>query len=264
MRYKDFGLQARKAAAVIALFIVFVGLLFNRCSRSSNAGEKDAATLDSLSRNAPWFFTKVNVDLIAYAPDEYTLLVKAEADHGDRKVSHDTISFYVNDRKMEYSVGVGNYTVQTPAYHTSFDERSNLGETLKFTVKLKDSTHAIGYINIKPIMDFVANGALHKDLTTGKSKPFTIDWGGPLPDSVTVMQVKRIPNGNTESVEANLLNGQHWSAASSVIIDEKALNSGADSFEIAWWKESKGVNTHKKITCVINAIARVDQQVKVQ
>jgi hypothetical protein len=264
MHNKDYRRLAPKAGAVISILLVLVILIFNRCSRNSGQVKDESATLDSLKRNAPWFFTKVNVDLIAYAPDEYTLLVKAEADHGDRQVSHDTISFLVNDRKMEYSVGVGNYSERMPAYHTYFDERSAPGATLKFTVKLKDSIHSIGYINIKPLMDFVANKNLHKDLTTGKSKPFTIDWGGPLPDSLTVMQVKHVKNGNAESVESNLLTDEHWTATSTVTIDEKALNSGADAFEIAWWKEGRGVNTHKKITCVINAIARVDQQVKVQ
>src|SRR5436190_9095517 len=136
IHYNNFGLLTRKAAAVISILIVLATLLFNRCSRSSSTSDKDAAQIDSLRRNAPWFFTKVNVDVIAYAPDEYTLLVKAEADHGDRQVSHDTISFFVNDRKMEYSVGVGNYSAKTPAFHTSFDERSFPGEMLKFTIKL--------------------------------------------------------------------------------------------------------------------------------
>src|SRR5436190_733846 len=208
MHYKDYGLLIRKAATVISVLTLLVVLLFNRCSRSSDSGERDAATLDSLNRNASWFFTKVNVDVIAYAPDEYTLLVKAEADNGDIQISHDTISFFVNDRKMEYSVGVGNYSAKTPAFHTSFDERSFPGEMLKFTIKLKDSTYAIGYLDIKPMMEFVSNKDLHKDLKSSKSKPFTIDWGGPLPDSLTIMQVKQVKNGNAESIESNLLADQ--------------------------------------------------------
>jgi hypothetical protein len=264
MHYKNYGFLIRKAATIISVLLLLFVILLSRCSRNGSTAEKDAATIDSLNRNTSWFFTKVNVDLIAYSTDDYTLLVKAEADHGDRKVNHDTISFFVNNRKMEYSVGVGNYSEQTPAYHLSFDEQSYPGETLQFTIRLKDSTHLIGTIDIRPIMAFVANKDLHADFVTDKSKPFTIDWGGPLPDSLTIMQVKHVKNGNAESIESNLLADQHWNTANPVVIDTNALNSGADTFEIAWWKEGKGVSSHKKITCEINAIARTDQQITVR
>jgi hypothetical protein len=263
MHYKDSGLLIRRAATIISVLILFVVLLFNQCSSKSNARQKDAA-LDSLKGTAPWFTAMVNVDLIAYSPGEYTLLVKAEAGNSDNKISHDTVSFFVNDRKMEYSVGVGNYYERTPAYHTSFDERSFPGETLTFKIKLKDSTYAIGFLDLRPVMSFVSNKSLYKDFAADRSKAFSIDWGGSLPDSLTIMQVKHVRNGNSTSIESNLLADQHWSSDQPVIIEEKALNSGADTFEIAWWKEGKGINTHKKIFCSINAIARIDQQIKIQ
>jgi hypothetical protein len=247
--------------------ILFLSLacILSCCSGTS---ERDP-TSSYIEADSSLFHANIEIDLGGYGKD-YNLTIKGVLGDSRATIKADSTTFFVNNQPMNYSVGRGNYYEEYPAFRMYFDKHHPLKEdTLRFSILLKDSTHYdIGYIYIKSLLSFIQDKNLYQYIHPDTTKPLTVNWGGSLPETLTIKRTFHSKNkeGGT-TIESNIITQQDWVSSKPFTIPQNQFsvkNGSVKTFYITWGKGSSGKMTNDKIGGSINATATLEQEVIVE
>jgi len=246
-------------------FTIISSLCLAACSPKNT--EPDAAGVaDSVLADAAVVSATVAVQLVGYTHGRYDVMIRATLDEGLSQYDSKDVEFLTNGKKMEFSTSTGNYYEPNSAFRVAFDENSDLGDTLKFAIQLRDSiTLPAGHLHIKPLMDFLNTKDLYRDINPEPEKPLRINWGGPHPDSLTVSWVVTNVSDDGQKTSSSWLAQQGWNESHPVIIAPEYFQA-PDEVEtavyITWWKEGRGHTEIEGVRSSIGATAKVTQTIK--
>ena len=230
------------------------------CCQTKNIRDEYAeALIDSLMHQRSVFFVSIDADVVGYTAGRYSIILRAEVT--GEKANPEEVKLFANNVQMQYSTAVGNYYERTSAYRLTLDEDNNVSDSLTFSLEYRDSTtYKILAIDIRPIMAFVNNRELYRELQVDRKKSISIDWGGGLPDSVTVCQMYTKTEGNAITIESDCLYHQKWDPSTPLEIstDHYTRKDGVvASFFVKWFKSDSYRTIHQNIggAIIIRAVA---------
>jgi|GEM_PF-2814534 len=251
--------------AVLFLLIASALATLTGCGRNNSDAAENVALLDSILGERALLYGDIDVHITGHAPGRYVLLIKGDFDDDMNAFTSGEINFFANNTKLEFSTSVGNYYERHSSFRIYLDEKTKLGDTLAFSIRIRDSINvSAGFLYIKPLLDFIKHRDLYPDVVQSAAKPVAIDWAGDLPDSLTVQRlvVYETPQGKTN--ESSWLVRQRWHSREAVIIPSDSLRvpgATVSELNLSWWKEQRGQSTDKRVQSFISAVADIDQTI---
>lgn len=240
-------------------------LLMLLCCKSKTADNFEDAFLDSLMNQRPIFFVSVDADVVGYTAGRYSMILRAEV--SGEKANPNDVKLFANNVQMEYSTAVGNYYERTSAYRLTLDEDNKLSDSVIFSLRYRDSTtYNILAADIRPIMTFINNRALYRELQVDRTKSILIDWGGNEPDSITVCQMYTITKGNAITIDTDCIYEQKWNAASPLEISTRHYtreDAVVATFYVKWFKSHRYTTVENNIGGSISIHAVAEQELVV-
>ena len=227
--------------------------------------DKDLAYIDSILRATSRIYVSIHADITGYVPGRYGISLRAEVSGDDvEKVKPEDIKLFANKRLLEFSTAVGNYYERTSAHRLSLDEGDKITDSLSFSLRYKDSvTYHILTVNLRDIMAFVRNDVLYRELKVDKSKPVVIDWGGDLPDSVTVSRMRTHADGNVTTIESDWLYRTGWKSSKRLELKPQQFtvpNGIVEKIFVKWYKQDYQEAAHDGIGGGIGIEASAEQE----
>ncbi len=222
--------------------------------------------IDSLMTERSELFASIDADVVGYTAGRYSIILRAEV--SGEKANPEEVRLFANNEEMEYSTAVGNYYERTSAYRLTLDEDSEVSDSLIFSLRYRDSvTYEILRVDVRPIMSFINSRALYKEWQVDRSKPISINWGGDLPDSISVCQMYTKTNENVVTIETDCIYQQKWNPSKSLEVSPQHYTRKdggvVATFFVKWFKSGFYTRSDRRVGGTINIRAVAEQELVV-
>ena len=228
------------------------------------ASDDSSALIDSLNSVNSKYQVVAEIRIVGYDPNHFSMMISAALE-GDSTHNNSHVKLWVNRQEMKYTTATGNYYERSAAFRTEFDEKNGLPDSLFFEIVLADtSTVKAPALSMKSFRDFLKSEDLYKDIDAVRTKPVMINWGGKLPDALSVMRTVTISLETGESIEPELITHQEWSETNPYEITSDYFASAAGSvqgFEVKWYKSEVQTAASPQVRCFVSIDAAVSQSI---